>query len=193
MIFNEKRNNVLEIMMEIDEEFKAEYIKFAENLPQKIRNRCASCRSFETEYDDVSYELGIYRDDENAAELSVDNWLYEEKSYLLYVCELKEKSLKKLDYYEEDSLVHEVYEFGAFTITGDEEIDYNFEIRSDMGYVKEVIREIRKIDDDKFVVVASKEIQKEATSAISNVVRTIEKEFTYNELVSRLNGLKPRR
>ena len=179
MIFNAKRNNVLEIMMEVDEEFKAEYIKFAENIPQKIQNRCAACRSFETEYDDVNYELGIYRDDENAAELSVDNWLYDEKSYLLYVCELKEKSLKKLDYYEEDSLVHEVFEFGAFTITADEEIDYNFEIR--------------KLDDNKFVIVASKEIKKEATSAISNVVRTIEKEFTYNELVSRLNGLKPRR
>jgi len=170
MLFDEKRNRIIKLMLEMDEEFQKEFKKFIEILPKKIIEKCQKCRSFEMETDTVSCELGIFRDEENMAELDVyaDNL----NSYLLAVCQLKEKSLNKLEIYFENETCNPYYEIGAFTITNENEVEYRFEVR-------------RKSDKEYSIV-----MMKDTNDMVE---KTIEKNFSYEELIEALQTKSTKR
>lgn len=122
MIFNEYYNNSILLCCRKDNEFKEQFEKLVNSLPEQIISRCKKVRNFEKEVGESYYELQLV---DEGIEFSVDY------DTLLNIVKITPKMMKEVyqSSQKEGEFRHEVWDILSYSkIDEDEnkEIEYDF-------------------------------------------------------------------
>ena len=143
-MFDEKFNTILNLLLDLDEEFNADFNKFYKKLPQSVLDKCAKCKRFEKETEDGCYSLEFYsRDGHKNNELEFDVSFFSDNDdeaedwYLLNISKVCPEDLEELPQKEPDKEydVELVDEVGSFSLDTEKikdgkniSFEYNFEL-----------------------------------------------------------------
>ena len=143
MILNERINKILKLILEIDEEFKKEYIRFVNRLPQEIIKTCQSSKEYlgyvnsSNDYYDHSYNI-----EEDRSELQVELESYDE--YSLLASNIFIKNLLEAPIESQHEETNTIWNFATFTYT------------NCLGYRMEFSFTLKRISKDTFVITMHK-------------------------------------
>ena len=170
MIFNKKFNNIIDLMQETDSEFNEIYAEFASRLPENILIQCQKCKDFNTEINNIGYDLETALNGDVTIELSVDN--YSKDIGFLLTVEVFNKDI--LDNYleicesEEEEKSSKVWILGGFEIEkATKVINYSFILK--------------KTADRQYCIVLNK-----TNSSNEKETRRTEKTYSYEELLKKI-------
>lgn len=169
MIFNEKFNNIIDLMQETDSEFNEVYAEFARRLPESIIKKCQICKNFDTEIENIDYDLETNLNNGNTIELSVDDF-NKDIGFLLTVELFTKETLDRLEICKDnEDQETKSWKLGEFEIDKSNKlIKYNFTLK--------------KTDYKQFCVVSEKTVK---TNKLK-IVKKEEKIYSYKELLNKI-------
>lgn len=177
MIFNDNYNKIIELMMEVNEDFKNDYLKFINSLPEKITKKCKKEKDFDIEIKKQNTYAELTTDEtyielEVNAESAFDSSI----NFLLNINKIKEKELDELPINK--STTSEIaIDAGTFYITTEKK---GFEYETEYDF------DIIKTSKNEYCIKATKFTNKIYCARMSPNKEETTKTFTKEQLIEKL-------
>ena len=133
MIFNDNNNKILELMMEVNEDFKKDYLKFANSLPEKVLRKCKKEKEFDINIKKEKMHAELTADNDIIElEINIEEDFDKSLNFLLNINKIKEKELDEIPI-NKNANSETLIDAGTFYISTthkefERETEYDFDI-----------------------------------------------------------------